>query len=131
MKILKDLYDQMILQGSEALPYETCGLLTGEGPSDIQKLWPLENEWKSPHRFYVSKKVVEETLKRITAIHQTVLGVYHSHPTTAPVPSFYDLKNHPDDDIKMMIISYKNIPPTVKCYSIKNRTYDEHPFSIE
>ncbi|MBN9652679.1 M67 family metallopeptidase [Halobacillus sp. GSS1] len=131
MIILKDLYDQMVRQGSEALPYETCGLLTGEGPSDIQKLWPLENEWKSPHRFYVSKKVVEETLERITAINQTVLGVYHSHPTTAPVPSFYDLKNHADDEVKMLIISYKTSPPTVKCYSIKNFTYDEHPFSIE
>ncbi|MGR9050333.1 M67 family metallopeptidase [Halobacillus faecis] len=131
MKIPENLYAQMIQQGSEALPFETCGLITGMNPTVIEKLWPLENEWKSVHRFYVSKKVVAETIKKITTINHMVLGVYHSHPTTAPVPSFYDLKNHPDDEVKMLIISYKTSPPTIKCYSIKNYTYDEHPFSIE
>lgn len=128
---MKTLYDQMVQQGALALPYETCGFVTGTDAHYIKKIWPLKNEWKSTNRYYVSKKVVAETLQKIKTMDQMVLGIYHSHPTTAPTPSFYDLKNHPDDDVKMIILSYKSAPPTVKCYTVQAYTYDEHPFFIE
>ncbi|MGP4062201.1 M67 family metallopeptidase [Halobacillus sp. H74] len=131
MKISKTLYDQMINHGLQDLPYEACGLLAGAEQGHIRSVWPLKNEWKSSTRFYVSKKVVEETLEQIDLKGQKVLAVYHSHPATAPYPSYTDLKNHTEYGVKMVIVSYKTSYPHTKCFSISEKSYDEHPFLID
>ncbi|MCP3029093.1 Mov34/MPN/PAD-1 family protein [Halobacillus sp. A5] len=123
-----DIYNDMIKLGRMSLPYEVCGLLTGFR-STIYTNWPLVNEAKSVHRFFVSQSVVEQTLKRIEEKSEEVLAVYHSHPTTSPIPSSYDIEHH-DNEVKMIIISYKNNPPAVKCFQIFNHTYYSYPLEI-
>ncbi|MBM7553618.1 Mov34/MPN/PAD-1 family protein [Thalassobacillus pellis] len=124
------IYEEMILHGSANLPYEVCGLLAGFG-SEVKSIWKLENERKSEKSFFVSKQVVEETLKYISERKEQVLAVYHSHPTTAPVPSSMDIHNHQEEEIKMVIISYKYKHPEMKCYQVINNGYMECPFFIK
>ncbi|WP_173918943.1 M67 family metallopeptidase [Halobacillus sp. Marseille-Q1614] len=124
------IYDSMLVHGKSCLPYEACGLLSGKG-NFIKAIWPLENEWKTAHRFFVSKQVVEQTVARITQLGEQVLAVYHSHPTTAPVPSMYDIKNHPDPTVKMVILSFKTPTPLTKWFDIQGSTYEECPFFID
>lgn len=131
MHVSQSIYEQLVAHGEDQLPYEACGLLAGNVDDCVLSIWSLENEWKSSFRYYVSKKVVESTVQQIELQGQKVLGVYHSHPTTAPIPSYHDLQNHPDHKVKMIIISYKNALPTLKCYTVMNNTYDEYPFYID
>jgi proteasome lid subunit RPN8/RPN11 len=112
------------------LPYEVCGLLAGKN-NKIQSVWKLENEIKSDRRFFVGERKIAETMQLIKKQEEQILAVYHSHPTTAPVPSSYDITNHFNDRVLMIIISYKSINPKVKCYHIKKETYKECPFLIE
>ncbi|MGJ9458034.1 Mov34/MPN/PAD-1 family protein [Oceanobacillus sp. CF4.6] len=86
---------------------------------------------QSNKRFFVSKKIVEETIRKIKNRDEQVIAVYHPHPTTAPVPSFYDVSNHPDDHLDMVIISYKTRPPITKWYHIKGANFEACPFWIE
>ncbi|CDQ19916.1 Mov34/MPN/PAD-1 family protein [Halobacillus karajensis] len=131
MKISPTLYQQIISHGVQEHPHEACGLVAGAKASRVESVWPLANEQKYRNRYFISKKVVESTIKKVNEQGQKVLGIYHSHPTTAPIPSSRDLWYHPDEQVKMIIISFKTHPPVLKCYTIHSHTYDEHPFLID
>ncbi|WP_177184456.1 Mov34/MPN/PAD-1 family protein [Psychrobacillus sp. OK032] len=88
-------------------------------------MWVFENELKSDRCFFVSKTVVAKTLAQIAERKENVIAIYHSHLTTAPIPSSYDIINHPDSDIKMLIVSFKSEPPEAKCYHILHPAYYE------
>ncbi|WP_077302875.1 Mov34/MPN/PAD-1 family protein [Virgibacillus pantothenticus] len=122
--------NQMIEHGYSALPYEACGLLAGNRMK-VQSIWQLENEWKSDRRFFVSKEKVEGALNKIKQINQEVLAIYHSHPFTAPIPSTFDVRNHPTTNVKMIIVSFKGGSPSVRCYRIRDTNYEECLFCIE
>ncbi|WP_174615531.1 Mov34/MPN/PAD-1 family protein [Virgibacillus ihumii] len=128
--IPQTIYNEMLEHGRWNLPNEACGLLAGND-HHVHSIWQLKNEWKSVKRFFVSKDNVDETIKKIEYRKEQVIAVYHTHPVSAPVPSFYDIAHHPDANIKMMIISYKKNPPSAKCYTIQNSDCEECPFSIE
>ncbi|WP_332694824.1 M67 family metallopeptidase [Halalkalibacter lacteus] len=123
-------YKEIVEHGKLNLSYEVCGLLAGK-KDKVQSVWPLENEIKSDRRFFVGEKKIEETMRLIEKQEEKILAVYHSHPTTAPVPSSYDIANHFNEHVLMVIISYKSMNPKIKCFRIKHETYKECPFLIE
>ncbi|MEC5424241.1 Mov34/MPN/PAD-1 family protein [Virgibacillus sp. C22-A2] len=124
------IHNEMVENCKDRLPYEACGLLSGTG-NRIRSLWQLENELKSATRFFVSKQSVEKTIQNIKHLEEQVLAIYHTHPITDPVPSSYDLRNHTDEKVFMVIISFKTNPPITKWYTIKGNHYTERLFSIE
>lgn len=124
------IHNKMVESGKANLPYETCGLLSGTN-NRVLLLWHLENELKSAKRFFVRKKTVEKTIQKIKNLEEQVLAIYHTHPTTAPVPSSYDMTNHPDEKVNMVIISFKTNLPVTKWYTIKGQHYTERLFCIE
>jgi proteasome lid subunit RPN8/RPN11 len=85
----------------------------------------------SDRRFFVGEKTVNKTLQSIAKREEKVFAIYHSYPMTLPVPSYTDLLNHPDSEVKLVIVSYKIKKPLVKCYDIQKGSYKELPFLIE
>ncbi|GFZ77858.1 hypothetical protein GCM10010978_19300 [Compostibacillus humi] len=126
----KTLYHQMLEHGFAKLPFEACGLLSGKG-NLVQSVWQLKNELKSANRFFVSKTLLQDTLEKIRKKEEHVLAIYHTHPSTDPIPSNLDIHNHPDNRIDMVIISYKSSPPKTKWYNILGQNYVERPFYID
>ncbi|WP_217586153.1 M67 family metallopeptidase [Lentibacillus saliphilus] len=124
------IFTSMIEHGETQLPYESCGLLAGSG-NKVLSIWTLENELKSSSRFFVHKNVVADTLQQIHKCKEHVLAIYHSHPSTAPIPSSYDVYHHTDESVKMVIVSLKSQEPQVKCFDIKQDTYTECTISID
>ena len=43
-----------------------------------------------------------------------LLAVYHSHPTSPPVPSHTDLERHGMEEVICLIVSLADDPPTVR-----------------
>lgn len=128
--IPEDVYMEMINHCKNNLPYEVCGFLSGEN-NNVKSIWPFINEWKSKSRYYVSEHIVEKCLKEISLKNEKVLAIYHTHPTTSPTPSSYDLANHPYADVSMMIVSFKQNQIKVKCFTITHSSYKERPFLTE
>ncbi|NBJ68080.1 MULTISPECIES: M67 family metallopeptidase [Clostridia] len=128
--IPQSIHKKMIEHGEQGIPFESCGLLAGNN-MHTKSIWRLENEQLSDRRFFVSKAKVGEVIEKIRQRNEEVLAIYHTHPTTSPIPSRYDLIHHPTEHVKMVIISYKSTPPLAKCYQIYKNNYEECLFYIE
>lgn len=91
----RQLYDEMVAHSRHSLPNEACGLLIREAsfsPSDelhIHSFIPLRNYAAHPTRQFTINPI--DMLPYLTDIRSTIVGIFHSHPTAAPIPSAEDL----------------------------------------
>ena len=81
---------ELLAHAREAAPDECCGLLVGQGNA-IELSVRARNLLASPTRYQI------DPADHFAAIHgarlegRRVVGAYHSHPATAPVPSETDI----------------------------------------
>ncbi|WP_058307182.1 Mov34/MPN/PAD-1 family protein [Gracilibacillus massiliensis] len=122
IEISNTIYQEIMEEGKKQLPYEACGLISGHY-NKAQSFWPLVNEIRSRNKFFVSKKIVQQKIQDILNTREQLLAIFHTHPTTAAIPSSYDLRNHPDANIDMVIVSYKFDSPQLKWYKIDQSGY--------
>ncbi|WP_179281145.1 M67 family metallopeptidase [Paenibacillus sp. XY044] len=89
------------------LPHEACGVLRGNaaaGGMRIETFFPIRNVAPDPlHRFTLNpQEWVQECLNP-----SGLLGIFHTHPHSAPVPSAEDLRQLPlfGDLLRIYLIS--------------------------
>lgn len=98
---------------AQSYPQECCGLLIGtladrETPSPLKVLrqvWPTENAWGPElkefvpeglgHRtrhdgYWIAPETLLQAQKYVRRHHLEIIGIYHSHPDHAAVPSEMD-----------------------------------------
>ena len=99
-------------------PREACGLLAGQG--DLVSLaLPMRNAASSPETdFALDPKEQIRALKRIDARGLEWLGVYHSHPESAPMPSQSDIAGAVDGALPHLIVSLESPRPRMKLWRI-------------
>lgn len=129
--IPQEVLNRIIQNCYQALPYECCGFLSGRLDNEVISNWNLKNEAKLKKQFKVSSHTVGETLRKIRAKGEEVIILYHSHPTAPPIPSKEDLQYHPDEDVKMLIISLVNQEIHYKCYQVSGMNYKEVSVQIK
>lgn len=127
--IPKMIFQDMISHCKNELPYETCGILSGKDENILTR-WEFHSPFKYRHRFFVEKNLVREVLEKIQKKQEEVIGTYHTHPTTDPIPSHMDIKNHSDPDVLMIIVSFRFREPIVKCYKVSKGSYTEYAFIV-
>lgn len=78
-----------------AAPAECCGALLGvrrNGVIEIRTPVAVVNEAAEPHRYHIDAATVLRLERRADANALSLVGFYHSHPSTAAVPSALDLE---------------------------------------
>jgi [CysO sulfur-carrier protein]-S-L-cysteine hydrolase len=116
----KSVWNKMIEHCLLELPNEACGLLSGKKNTQ-EEIWEMDNINKSPYTFEMNPIQIELVLYRIKQCKQSLSGIYHSHPTADPIPSFDDIENIVYPETPYFIVSFKNEKPDVKCYLINNK----------
>jgi proteasome lid subunit RPN8/RPN11 len=111
----------MIAQAQAELPNECCGLLAGEFAADglsavVSQLYPLINAAQSPIEYLSDGRSMLQAEKARRAAGLEFLAVYHSHPTSAPIPSQKDLDRNYSEDVINFIISLKDGVPVVQSW---------------
>ena len=109
-------FEKKIIQYAESQPHEeVCGFVL-LGKDLTVSVLPMKNEHEQPDKcFSISpKKFIDYK------INYTILGVYHSHPSTAEQPSEYDIKTSEELGIPYLIYSIK----TKKFYLYCPESYD-------
>jgi len=104
----------MLVQARAELPHECCGLLAGLPDGRVTHRFPLVNELASPTEFLSDPRSLFAAHKEMRRLGIDVLAVYHSHPTSDPVPSKKDRERNYSPDVVNLIISLKNATPAMR-----------------
>jgi len=112
----RSIYEEMIAHARAAYPEEACGLLAGR-PGLATALYRGRNVAADRHHDYV---IDPQTLLRQISLAEKgemLVGIYHSHPVSAPLPSVTDAALANDPDAMYLIVSLTDPSrPTVRGY---------------
>jgi proteasome lid subunit RPN8/RPN11 len=82
----------LIQHAKTGYPEEVCGLLVGRG-EQISRVIPTENGATDKRSgFLIPQQALNHHLPQIRAEGLRLIGFYHSHPNTAPIPSPTDVR---------------------------------------
>lgn len=130
LQIPNGLWNDMLEHARSAKPNECVGLLFGQADGLVRERFPLVNASASPTAFLSDARSMLEAEKRRRKTGWDWLAVYHSHPTSPPVPSRKDLAEHLSPAVVCLIISLMQKDPDVAGYWIENDSFESALISV-
>jgi proteasome lid subunit RPN8/RPN11 len=132
LQVPRRLYQEMLEQARAELPNECCGLLAGiiftdEGKrvGRVVQRYALVNAAADPQRFESEPTSHFRADKDMRRCGTELLVVYHSHPTSAPLPSRTDLERNYSSEVVNLIISLEREEPLVRGWWLTEKGYRE------
>jgi proteasome lid subunit RPN8/RPN11 len=124
---------EMVHQARAELPNECVGLLAGRlveavevRAGRVERRYPLVNEAASPTKYLSDPGSMFAAHKDMRAHGLELLAIYHSHPTSEPVPSRPDLENnYYGPEVVHFIVSLSGPEPWVRGWWLTDRDYRE------
>jgi [CysO sulfur-carrier protein]-S-L-cysteine hydrolase len=112
LSVPRYFHGEIVSQAQTELPNECCGLLAGRietndsGPvGRVTRRFPLVNAAASARRFDSEPRSMFEAHKALRCDGLEILAIYHSHPTSAPIPSATDLERSYSPGVVNLIVS--------------------------
>ena len=147
LRVPRQLLDEILSQAKGELPNECCGLLAGlidSSPSsdpvdsvDCARVgtvvWrhPLVNQAASPKEYESAPESLFEAFRHMQKHGLELLGIYHSHPTSAPIPSRKDLEsNFYGDRVVHFIVSLAGPEPLIRGWWLSADAHREAEWEI-
>jgi proteasome lid subunit RPN8/RPN11 len=136
----QELYAAMVSQAVAELPNECCGLLAGQlvparGSASqgeerslighVVQRYPLVNAAASPREYLSDPHSMFAAVRDMRRRDIDILAVYHSHPTSEPVPSQTDLERNWWPGVISLIVSLKRAEPAVRAWWLMADSYHE------
>jgi proteasome lid subunit RPN8/RPN11 len=123
LHIPRHLYDAMLAQAVAEMPNECCGLLAGtarDGIGLVTQRYPLVNVAPNPAVEYLAEPGLPAAVRSARERGAEVIAIYHSHPTSAPLPSRKDRDMSPGwgEIMVHLIISLAAGEPEVKAWRL-------------
>ena len=125
------------LRNSDAradLPAECCGLLAGTieaGVGRVTQHLPVVNALISPTEYESEPRSMLAAHKAMRASGTDVLAVYHSHPTSDPVPSKKDRERNFGERVVNLIVGLKGAEPVVRAWWLTAGGAQEAEWEVE
>jgi proteasome lid subunit RPN8/RPN11 len=121
--------DAMLAHARAELPNECVGFLAGtiaDGVGSVTQCLPLVNELQSPTEFLTEPRSVFTAYRAMQEAGTRELAIYHSHPTSAPIPSKKDLERHwYGPTVACVIIGFAGGAPEVRTWWLTETGYRE------
>lgn len=106
-------------------PEEACGLIAGRFEDSWARatdVMPVRNESMSSVRFSIDPVVMYKALKKLEEKGETIIGVYHSHPS-GPEPSHLDVNYMEGTSYVWVIVE--------ECSNVKAFVYEDGVKEVE
>lgn len=88
---------QMSAHADQGAPHEVCGLIFGieaDGWAQARQIVPIRNTAADPaHAYYMDERELAAALTTAERRGLALIGIYHSHPKSAPIPSPDDVRH--------------------------------------
>ncbi len=111
LRIPSAIFTQMLAHAETERPLECCGLLSGvrgDGPiAQVSCFHPLRNQLASATEFLSEPADMFSAVKQMRRDRTEILSVYHSHPTSSPIPSKRDLERNFAESVLNLIIGWQ------------------------
>jgi proteasome lid subunit RPN8/RPN11 len=116
---------EMIAHARAAAPNECCGLLVGAG-SLIDGCVRVRNVDPTPARRYRLDPAEHIAVnRRLRGTNRIVVGCYHSHPHSPPVPSAADCAEAYYPDFVWVIVSLHTDEGAIAAYRIVGNRFED------
>ena len=128
LQVPRRIREEMITHARAELPNECVGLLAGViegGMGRIVERYALVNAAASPREFLSQPESMFAAYRGMREHGLDILAIYHSHPTSEPVPSRTDLERNYSSDVVHLIISLKDEPPLIRAWWLMENSYCE------
>ncbi|WP_433242464.1 Mov34/MPN/PAD-1 family protein [Actinomadura nitritigenes] len=131
--IPRGLLDAIVEHARAEHPYEACGIVAGPaGTGRPARHVPMANtagDRRRRFRFDPDEQLA--VWRDMDARGEDPVVVYHSHPTTAAVPSPSDIGGAWDPSVHYLIVSTRDPVPEVRAYRIKGLVAAEEPVNSD
>jgi proteasome lid subunit RPN8/RPN11 len=135
LNIPRIVYEGMICHALAERPLECCGLLAGvireDGVGAVRLRYPLVNAAASPVEFESEPRSHFSADRDIRRQGLEILAIYHSHPTSEPMPSRTDRQRSWGDGVVNLIVSLATPTPTVRAWWLSAEECHEAEWSIQ
>jgi proteasome lid subunit RPN8/RPN11 len=123
----------LLEQARAELPNECCGLLAGRREGNVGRVehrYPLVNALRSPVEYESEPRSMfdAEVDRRKRGLE--FLAVYHSHPTSEPVPSAKDRERNYSPEVVNLIVSLRTNGPPVRAWWLTAETAVEAEWEL-
>jgi proteasome lid subunit RPN8/RPN11 len=109
---------EMINHAREESPNEACGILAGKNDR-VSRLYRARNAEDSPTTYRLFPDEQYRIFKEIEDRGLEIIGIYHSHPSSAPVPSNTDVRHAYSPEVTHVVISLaESEDPQVRAFRI-------------
>lgn len=129
----RKFYIAMVEHAQAERPNECCGILAGVRDCDVLRVeawYPLVNEAASPTEYLSEPRSMFDAIKAMRPSGHEILAIYHSHPTSAPIPSRTDLARNYSEDVVNLIVSLQGPDPTVRGWWLSADGFAEAEWTV-
>jgi proteasome lid subunit RPN8/RPN11 len=132
LRLSREVYLQMVGHCLDGLPLEACGLLGGEPDAARASLcYPTRNSAASARLYTVEPRDYLKADRDAESRGLELIGVFHSHTHTDAYPSPTDVAQAPDPTWHYVLVSLRDIAPTVRSYRIVDGKIAEESIVLE
>ncbi|HUR55906.1 MAG TPA: M67 family metallopeptidase [Gemmataceae bacterium] len=121
------ILDEMIAHARRELPNECCGLLAGAIDGDagrVSALFPITNDAASPTEYATNPRDLLNAFRSMREGNGEPLAFYHSHPSSAAVPSAKDVaRNTYGETVVHVIVGLAGDAPEVRAWWLTESGY--------
>jgi proteasome lid subunit RPN8/RPN11 len=131
-----DILATMVAHCLDGYPLEACGLLGGvEGQSDdtgqVTRGYPTTNAAASSRVYAVAPGDLLRADRDAQDHGAELIGVWHSHTHTEAYPSPTDIAQAPDPAWHYVIVSLRDVEPTLRSYRVVEGWVTEEPVEVQ
>jgi proteasome lid subunit RPN8/RPN11 len=128
------ILDAVVSHARDTLPNECCGLLAGrieDGVGVVTAYFAVANDLASPTAYHTNARDLLAASRTIREGELELLAVYHSHPTSDPVPSRRDVaENTYGETVVHLIVGLAGEKPDVRAWWITEEGYREAEWEV-
>ena len=115
--------DDVVAHAREEAPRECCGMLIGRSDAIVGAVRAL-NLSESPSRFLINPQDHIRARRDARAAGLDVVGFYHSHPRSEPMPSATDLAEASYPGYLYLIVGLVGGDADVRLYRFRGNTFE-------
>lgn len=127
-----DVLAAVVAHARADAPAECCGLLAGSPDGRVLLHFPVRNDLASPTEYLTNARDLLAASKATRAAGAEVLAIYHSHPSSPPIPSAKDVAgNHWGDSVLHLIVGLAGPEPDVRAWHISEGGFTPADWRVE